>query len=148
MFIMSGLDLWQQDDVPSNILDSPGIYTEQVFVPFGPGYYTVTARLTTTHGLVYEDVFSLGYNVDFASGLAWIVLVPLIVAAIPLLSIRRKANWQEDDDFSSGGGASGRILAGEDVLYENYLEKLLLGRQSKAKRLFLYLHIMCHVPYF
>ena len=90
--------------------ESPGTYTEQVFVPFGPGYYTVTARLTTTHGLLYEDVFSFGYNVDFATGLAWIVLVPLIVAAIPLLSIRRsKANWQEDDDFGSGG-ASGRIL--------------------------------------
>jgi len=87
--------------------ERPGTYTEQVFVPFGPGYYTVTARLTTTHGLVYEDVFSLGYNINFDTGLAWIVLVPLIVAAIPLLSVRRKANWEEDDDFRSGGAGGG-----------------------------------------
>ena len=90
------------------IYDHPGIYTEQVFVPFGPGYYSIIARLTTTHGLVYEDSFSFGYNVDFASGLAWIVLMPLVVAAIPLLLARRKTTY-EDDDFSSTG-ARGRIL--------------------------------------
>lgn len=85
------------------VYDSPGIYTEKFHVPFGPGYYSVTSRLTTVNGLIHEDTFSFAYNVHYDQGLSWLVLVPLILAAIPLLSITRKPSWEEDDDFMNNG---------------------------------------------
>jgi hypothetical protein len=82
-----------------------GIYTERVQIPFGPGYFSLTVSLRTTHGIVYEDTFHIGFNVDYMGGLWLIVFLPLILASIPILIFRRKPNWEEDEDY--GGSRSG-----------------------------------------
>lgn len=65
--------------------DKPGVYTEKIQIPYGPGYYSFSVRLRTTHGIVYEDTFHIGWNVNYMGGLWLIVCLPLILAAIPIL---------------------------------------------------------------
>jgi len=78
-----------------------GVYTERVQIPFGPGYFSLTVSLRTTHGIVYEDTFHIGFNVDYMGGLWLIVFLPLVLASIPIFMFRRKPNW-EDEDYNGG----------------------------------------------
>ena len=72
----------------SHKYDAPGVYTERIQIPYGPGYYTFSVRLRTTHGIVYEDAFHLGWNVNYMGGLWLIVCLPLILAAKPILMFK------------------------------------------------------------
>jgi hypothetical protein len=75
-----------------------GIYTERIYIPYGPGYYTVSAVLKTTHGLVYEDIFHLGYNVNYMGGFGLLLWLPLAIAsACILLCGTSKSHWDDDD---------------------------------------------------
>ena len=56
------------------VYNETGIFTEKVLVHHSPGYYDVFIRLRTTHGLLYEDVFHISYNVNYTEGLLWMVL--------------------------------------------------------------------------
>ncbi len=49
----------------SRTYNSTGVYTERIQIPFGPGYYALSVRLRTTHGIVYEDTFHIGFNVNY-----------------------------------------------------------------------------------
>ncbi|KAL7536549.1 hypothetical protein ACHAXR_007234, partial [Thalassiosira sp. AJA248-18] len=93
----------------SHTYDTPGVYTEKIQIPYGPGYYAFSVRLSTTHGIVYEDTFHVGWNVNYMGGLWLIVCLPLILAAIPILLFKRKPNWEEDEDYGTRGtGILGR----------------------------------------
>ncbi len=72
----------------SHKYDAPGVYTERIQIPYGPGYYTFSMRLRTTHGIAYEDAFHLGWNVNYMGGLWLIVCLPLILAAKPILMFK------------------------------------------------------------
>ena len=87
--------------------NTTGIYTERVQIPFGPGYFSITVSLRTTHGIVYEDTFHIGFNVDYMGGLWLIVFLPLVLASITIFMFRRKPNWEEDEDY---GGSRNGIL--------------------------------------
>ena len=45
-----------------HIYNQTGVYTEKILVQHNPGYYDVVVQLRTTHGLLYEDVFHISYN--------------------------------------------------------------------------------------
>lgn len=76
----------------------PGVYTERIYVSFGPGFYTLSVLLKTTHGIYYEDTFHLGYNVHFMDGFGLLLYIPLFLAAVPiLLCSKKKADWNDDD---------------------------------------------------
>merc|ERR1712194_653348 len=64
------------------LFNSPGIYTERLYIPFGPGYYEMSVILKTSHGLMYEDAFHLGYNVNYMSGFSILLWLPLTIATI------------------------------------------------------------------
>ena len=74
--------------------NNTGIYTERIQIPYGPGYYALSVRLRTTHGIVYEDTFHIGFNVNYMGALWWMVCLPLVFATIPILMFRRKPNWE------------------------------------------------------
>lgn len=88
--------------------NATGAYTERVQVPFGPGYYSISVRLRTTHGLVYEDTFHVGFNVNYMSGLWTLVCLPLVIATALVLMKVRKPNWEEDEDYGGRAGILGR----------------------------------------
>jgi len=67
------------------IYDKPGVYTQEVYIPYSPGYYTVSVRLRTMHGLVHEDTFHFGHNMNYANSLPWLAILPLFATAILLL---------------------------------------------------------------
>jgi len=94
----------------SHTYDAPGVYTEKIQIPYGPGYYAFSVRLRTTHGIVYEDTFHIGWNVNYMGVLWLIVCLPLVLAAIPILMFKRKPNWEEDKDY--GGGSRGTGILG------------------------------------
>lgn len=82
-----------------------GVYTERLYINYGPGYYTITVLLRTTHGLQYEDIFHLGYNVHYMDGFALLLWLPLLLAALFILFCsRQRASWDEDgyDDGARG----------------------------------------------
>jgi len=74
-----------QRSIFQKIYDKPGIYTEEVYIPYSPGYYTVSVRLRTMHGLVHYDIFHFGHNVNYADNLFWLAILPFFAAAILLL---------------------------------------------------------------
>jgi hypothetical protein len=95
--------------------NKPGVYTERVYVRFGPGFYSLSVVLTTTHGLVYEDIFHIGYNVHFMSGFGMLLWLPLVVAAATIVFCGVKRDSYDDDgemngDRSSSMGILGRVL--------------------------------------
>ncbi|KAL7546243.1 hypothetical protein ACHAWF_009577 [Thalassiosira exigua] len=94
----------------SHEYNATGAYTERIQIPYGPGYYAFSVRLETANGIVYEDTFHIGWNVNYMGGLWLIVCLPLVLAAIPILLFKRKPNWEEDEDYGSGsrGGILGR----------------------------------------
>jgi len=87
-----------------------GVYTERLYIPYGPGYYVLTAVLKSTHSLVYEDSFHLGYNVQYMDGFAILLWLPLVLASVCIFFCgSRKVQW--DDDEFDGGNRDG-ILGG------------------------------------
>ena len=88
-----------------------GVYTERLYINFGPGYYTITVLLRTTHGLLYEDMFHLGYNVHFMDGFALLLWLPLLLAALIILFCsRQRASWDEDEYDDGARGRNQGIL--------------------------------------
>jgi hypothetical protein len=82
--------------------NTTGVFTERIYISYGPGYYSLSAMLTTTHGLIYEDTFHLGYNVHFMDGFGLLLWLPLVLAAIPIVFCgRKKLNW-DDEDYDDG----------------------------------------------
>ncbi|KAL3909410.1 MAG: hypothetical protein SGILL_008098, partial [Bacillariaceae sp.] len=78
---------------------SSGVYTERFFIPFGPGYYELSVILKTSHGLLYEDAFHIGYNVNYMDGFGLLLWLPLTIATVAaFLMGSRKTHW-DDDDF-------------------------------------------------
>jgi len=78
-----------------------GTFTENVILRFPPGHYTITVRLRTTDGLVYDDEFHFAFNANSVSYiLTSMILVPLIVTSFALLFTKRAANA---DDGILGG---------------------------------------------
>lgn len=95
--------------IMSQSYNATGVYTEKIQIPFGPGYYSISVKLKTTHGLVYEDTFHVGFNVNYTGGLWMIVCIPLVIATALVLMKTRKPNWEEDEDYGSRGtGILGR----------------------------------------
>jgi len=94
-------------------IESPGIYTERVYIPFGPGYYQLSVILKTSHGLIYEDAFHIGYNVNYMSGFSMLLWLPLTIATICVFLMgakKQNQNWDEDDFESNGQGILGNNL--------------------------------------
>jgi hypothetical protein len=88
-----------------------GVYTERLYISFGPGYYTITVLLRTTHGLMYEDSFHLGYNVHYMDGFGLLLFLPLILAAtLILLCSRQKAAWDDEEYDEVARGKNQGIL--------------------------------------
>ena len=69
----------------SHTYNKPGVYTEKIQIQYGPGYYAFSVRMRTTHGIVYEDSFHIGWNVNYMQSLWLIVCLPLILASVPIL---------------------------------------------------------------
>ena len=86
----------------------PGVYTERIYIRFGPGYYSLSVVLHTTHGLVYEDIFQVRYNINFLDGFGVLLWLPLLLASTAILFCgAKKTNW---DDEGYDGGRDGSSL--------------------------------------
>jgi len=82
---------------------APGVYTERVYILGEPRYYSLNVVMKTTHGLVYEDTFHIGYNVNYMSGLDVLLWLPLTIATIIIyLFVTPKTHWDDDDYEGSG----------------------------------------------
>lgn len=90
-----------------NTYNEPGVYTERLYIPHGPGYYSLTVQMRTSHGIVYEDMFHIGYNVNYLDGFGLLLWLPLLIAAITIfLGSSRNVRW-DDEDYENqerGGG--------------------------------------------
>jgi len=94
-----------------NTYNATGVYTERVYIPHGAGYYSLTVQLRSSNGIVYEDVFHVGYNVNYMDGFGLMLWLPLLLATITIFlgSSRASARW-DDDDYEGGernGGGLG-----------------------------------------
>lgn len=88
-----------------------GVYTEMVYIRFGPGYYTLCVVMGTSHGIAYEDCFATGYNVHFMAGFGVMLWLPLILATITILLCGvKKAEWYDETDDHEERGNSHGIL--------------------------------------
>ena len=92
-----------------------GVFTERMYIPHGPGYYQVTAMLKSTHGIIYEDTFHLGYNVNYMKGFGFMLWLPLLLASIAIfLCGTKKTQWDDEgydgDDFNGSQGILGGPL--------------------------------------
>eukprot|EP00523_Entomoneis_sp_CCMP467_P013838 CAMPEP_0168789190 /NCGR_PEP_ID=MMETSP0725-20121227/12723_1 /TAXON_ID=265536 /ORGANISM="Amphiprora sp., Strain CCMP467" /LENGTH=1231 /DNA_ID=CAMNT_0008839489 /DNA_START=20 /DNA_END=3715 /DNA_ORIENTATION=+ len=98
-----------------NEYTSAGVYTEMVYVRYGPGFYTLCVVMSTSNGLSYEDCFATGYNVHFMTGFGAMLWLPLILAALTIFMCGvKKTDWsentEEDEDRDSHHGFLGRAL--------------------------------------
>lgn len=82
--------------------EEPGVYSERVFIRFGPGYYGLHVLLTTSHGLVYEDVFHIGYNVHYLSGFGALIWLPLMTFSLIIVIYAIKGQRNVDHDRING----------------------------------------------
>ena len=84
-----------------NSYNATGVYTERVYVRYGPGYYTLYVTMQTSHGIIYEDTFSIGYNIHFLDGLDVYLWLPLLIAAIIIfvLGASKRPNWNSIHDI-------------------------------------------------
>jgi hypothetical protein len=77
---------------------STGVYTERIYVRYGPGYYTLSVILQTSHGLVYEDSFAIGYNVHFLNGFGSLLWLPLFFSFVAILVCGpMRPNWNDEE---------------------------------------------------
>ncbi len=90
-----------------------GVFTERMYIPYGPGYYQITAMLKTTHGIIHEDTFHLGYNVNYMKGFGLMLWLPLLISSICIfLCGTSKTHWDDEDyDGDERNGRQG-ILGG------------------------------------
>ena len=91
-----------------NTYNQTGVYTERLYIPHGAGYYSLTVLMRTTNGLIYEDMFHIGYNVNYMDGFGLMLWLPLLLATITIfLGSSRSVKW-DDDDYEArdrnGGG--------------------------------------------
>jgi hypothetical protein len=90
---------------------SSGVFTERFFIPFGPGYYELSVILKTSHGLVYEDAFHIGYNVNYMDGFGMLLWLPLTIATVAAFFMgSRKQHWDADDYQSDDRNGKQGIL--------------------------------------
>lgn len=85
----------------------PGQYTMKVYIRYGPGVYRLSAVLHTSNGIVFEDTFTVAYNVGFLDGLGMLLWLPLLIVSTIVL-FYGQAN-PERDDSESGGPILGRL---------------------------------------
>jgi hypothetical protein len=92
-----------------SVYNTTGVYTERLYIPHGAGYYSLTVQLRGSNGLVYEDVFHVGYNVNYMDGFGLMLWLPLLLAAVTIfLGSSRNINW--DDDNYEGRDRNGAGL--------------------------------------
>jgi hypothetical protein len=94
---------------------STGVFTERLYIPYGPGYYVLSVVMMTTHGLIYEDTFHLGYNVHYMDGFGILLWLPLLIASICIfLCGSKKTHWEDEDFEGEDDSRNGRqaILGG------------------------------------
>jgi len=97
--------------------NATGVYSEQIYIPDGPGYYTLTFVMKTTHGLVYEDLFRIAYITNYTAGILWIVILPLLVAIFPLFFYQRKFSNDDEETNNNNnneGGSRRRGILDQD----------------------------------
>lgn len=85
--------------------NQPGVYTERLFIRYGPGFYSLSVILRTSHGLVYEDNFPVRYNIHFMEGLGLLLWLPLLLASTAILFCGAKKRSLEDDDINETRGS-------------------------------------------
>jgi hypothetical protein len=91
--------------------NSTGVYSENLYISYGPGFYTITILLRTSHGLIYEDIFHLGYNVHYMDGFGILLWLPLMLSAIVILAWSRpKPSWDDDEYDENARGPNQGIL--------------------------------------
>ena len=83
---------------------APGIYTVRVYVRYGPGCYTLTTTMHTSHiGIIYKDMLNIGYNVKFMDDFDVLLWLPLLLASATIvLCGTKKTNWEDDDEDDQG----------------------------------------------
>ena len=80
------------------IFNAAGIYTERLYIPYGPGYYALSVLLKSTHGLVYVDTFHLGYNVHYMDGFGMLLWMPLAIATVCIVFCgTSKSHWDDEE---------------------------------------------------
>ncbi|KAL3938023.1 MAG: hypothetical protein SGBAC_006980 [Bacillariaceae sp.] len=78
--------------------NATGVYTEKMHIASGPGYYSISVTLTTTHGIIYEDNFHIGYNLSYMDGFGTLLWLPLLIGAVTILIMGvREAQWDDDE---------------------------------------------------
>ncbi|CAJ1936648.1 unnamed protein product [Cylindrotheca closterium] len=78
--------------------NATGVYTEKMYISSGPGYYTISVMLTTTHGITYEDTFHIGYNLSYMEGFGTLLWLPLLIGAATILVMGvRQAQWDDEE---------------------------------------------------
>jgi hypothetical protein len=91
--------------------NSTGVFSENLYISYGPGFYTITILLRTSHGLVYEDSFHVGYNVHYMDGFGILLWLPLMLAAFVILVWSRpKPSWDDDEYDENARGPNQGIL--------------------------------------
>jgi hypothetical protein len=88
-----------------NEYQQPGVYAERLYIRFGPGHYTLYVSMQTSHGIIYEDTFTVAYNVHFLDGLgAWLWL-PLVLSALAIfvMGASRQRHWSRVDGADDEG---------------------------------------------
>ncbi|GAX12605.1 hypothetical protein FisN_13Lh065 [Fistulifera solaris] len=86
-----------------------GVYTERVYIRYGPGFYSLSVVLRTSHGLVYEDNFPVRYNIHFMEGLGILLWLPLLLASAAILFCGSRKGSLEDDDLTEIRGSTGSL---------------------------------------
>ena len=67
----------------------------------------------TSHGLLYEDVFHIGYNVHFLNGFGVLLWLPLIITALTILVCgAKRTNWDEEEEGERDGDNLGILGRG------------------------------------
>jgi hypothetical protein len=86
---------------------APGKYTVRVYIKYGPGFYRLSATLHTTNGIIYEDTFTVAYNVGFLDGFGILLWLPLLLVSTIILFY---GNREVVDDADYGDSESGGLL--------------------------------------
>lgn len=95
--------------------NAPGVYTERVYIRFGPGFYNINVQMRTSHGIFYHDSFQVGYNVHFMDGFGVLLWLPLVLSAIAILLCgAKKPDWS-DESFDDGRGDNNLGILGRAI---------------------------------
>lgn len=77
-------------------------YTDRFYIRYGPGYYSLSVVMITSHEIIYEDTFSIGHNVRFLDGFGILLWLPLLLSAVGIILCgAKKARW-DDEEFDGG----------------------------------------------